>query len=222
MKKTLLIIVAVFSLSVANAQTDKGKMLIGGDLSINGSVNDEYQPRTKRFDLSVNPKYGYFISKNFLIGTELNVNFRHTNQFFSEPGYLTLERIKTNLLGIGGGIFGRYYFRIIDNLRFFTNLDLNYNYTTIKKSTTYEGINPSVANPKPQFTHQHNASASLSPGLVYFMTPKLGIEVSFGSLYFNYYTTKIIDIPASKRGNSTEGGFSLNLSTLRLGLSYYF
>jgi hypothetical protein len=221
MKKILLIAVAVFSLTVAKAQTEKGKMMIGGGFSIYGSKYDEYQPTTKRVNLSINPKFGCFISKNVMIGTELDLNYGHTNQYYSETAYNAPEKIISNSFGIGGGIFGRYYVRIIDNLRFFTNLGLNYEYTTTKEVSTYEGPNPLGIFHRPQFTHEHNASASLSPGLVYFMSPKIGLEASFGSLAFKYYTTKD-DVPGSKRGSRIEGGFGIDISTLKLGLSYYF
>ncbi|MFC3366125.1 PorT family protein [Pedobacter fastidiosus] len=68
MKKLLLSLVAVAGLVYsANAQTEKGKVILGGNVGFN-STKVEGAAKSD-FNFSVVPSVGYFVSNNFAIGT---------------------------------------------------------------------------------------------------------------------------------------------------------
>jgi len=58
----------------------------------------------------------------------------------------------------------------------------------------------------------------LTPGLVYFITPKFGIEGTMGSLSYQYSGISL----KGDSGGYNYSSFTLNLSNYYLGLNYYF
>ena len=58
----------------------------------------------------------------------------------------------------------------------------------------------------------------LTPGLVYFITPKFGIEGTLGSLAYEYRGIKLKGYPEAFKNYNV----NLNLSNYYLGLNYYF
>ncbi len=87
MKKLLILILVVAVLDVS-AQTDKGNIMVGGQLAL--STNKDGS------DFRFNPQFGYFAANNFALGGEMNFDF-------SKSG-----TIRVNEFGIGP--FARYYF----------------------------------------------------------------------------------------------------------------
>ncbi|MFN8278347.1 MAG: outer membrane beta-barrel protein [Chitinophagales bacterium] len=61
---------------VISAQTEKGKMLGGGSVSISYFKQDTIHS----FDFSVSPTLGFFVVKNFMIGTSLGLAFTSDNR----------------------------------------------------------------------------------------------------------------------------------------------
>jgi hypothetical protein len=69
-----------------------------------------------------------------------------------------------------------------------------------------------------------NLGAYVRPGVVYFITPKIGLETSFGSVGFGYFASKNTnEMPGEKR-ETKDNGFAaaLNLSyNFNLGVLVY-
>ena len=63
-----------------------------------------------------------------------------------------------------------------------------------------------------------SAKLELTPGLVYFITPKFGIEGTMGSLSYQYSGISL----KGDSGGYNYSSFTLNLSNYYLGLNYYF
>jgi len=87
--------------SVANAQTEMGNWLVGGNLSLNAVKNDTR--------IGLTPSAGYFFARNFAAGAMLNV------------AYAKLYDVKNSTLGVGP--FARYYFGTL-NFRPFVDGEL--------------------------------------------------------------------------------------------------
>ena len=199
MKKIILIIIAVFTLVNANSQTEKGKMILGGLFSISGYSNSSYETTTlsstyKYFNFQVSPNFGYFIKDNLAIGT--NLNFQITNTYYDYPNMILGNNYQSriNSMNYGIGVFARYYKKITGSFSFFINGELNYSYQ-IQKIEYITGPGKE--------TDLSNLSFSLSPGVVYFISPKFGMQATFGNLTF-------------------DNSINLNTSTFTFGLNYYF
>lgn len=86
--KIYLTLVCLLMISVLTAQTDKGAIMAGGQLSLNTNKGGS----SFRF----NPQLGFFVADNFAVGGEMNMDF-------SKAG-----TVKSSELGLGP--FARYYF----------------------------------------------------------------------------------------------------------------
>jgi hypothetical protein len=87
MKKLVFLLLVVAALD-ASAQTDKGNIMVGGQLGL--STNKDGS------DFRFNPQFGVFVANNFALGGEMSFDF-------SKSG-----TIRNNEFGIGP--FARYYF----------------------------------------------------------------------------------------------------------------
>ncbi len=211
MKKYLFITITLFTITSAYSQTDstktnnsqtaKGKKFIGGMLNnltwkhtstSNGNIN--------QLGLQIVPDFGYFIKDDFAIGANLNIGIYNTHSNNLD--------INSTSYGIGG--FARYYKKITDKFLFFANAGVSYAYGTGRWGSS--NINEQV--------RSNTLSFAISPGLVYFISPKFGLEASFGNLHYTHTSSENITL-AQKR-QSSDFGPSFNLATFFFGLNYYF
>lgn len=86
--KKILFAIFLFSASTLKAQTDKGNLMAGGQLTLNTNKDGS--------DFRFNPQFGVFVANNFAVGAELTFDY-------SKAGV-----ISSNEFGIGP--FARYYF----------------------------------------------------------------------------------------------------------------
>ncbi len=211
MKKSFLTTVALFTtIAVSNAQTEKGKFLIGGQLNLTGtnSSNSSTNSTSNTLGFQISPNAGYFVANNFAIGIRANFGTIINNN--NQPaGFNSIYRNNNNSLNYGIGLFSRYYVKVVNNFSFFIDGHLFYNHTfqkTESRDGNGYGYNYSY--------HTNTAGVNIAPGFVYFVTPKLGIETTLGRLYYNYSAAGTSDAHAY--------GFNMNVSTIYLGLNYYF
>jgi hypothetical protein len=104
----------------ANAQTDKGDWMVGGNMTINTTSGNS--------QFTLNPDAGYFFAKNFVAGSEVLLSFGKS------------ETTKYSSFGVGP--FARYYFDMKDE-KFkllvqgsFGIASQHYTYPNYKTSTT--------------------------------------------------------------------------------------
>jgi hypothetical protein len=90
MKKILTAMTLFFVLTNVHAQTNKGDIMIGGDVRINTTKSNQ--------EFTVQPTAGYFFAKSFVAGSELKTSFTK----FGDQ--------KTT--SFGAGPFARYYFNL--------------------------------------------------------------------------------------------------------------
>ncbi len=222
MKKILLTTVTIFTIATGFSQTEKGKKFIGGQFSLYGNNNSTLDDVNKNTDNSFTfrliPNIGYFVKDNLAIGGNLYIsvsNQDQTHSFINGNLPPTTSKINSSTYGIGG--FVRHYNKITESFHFFINGRIAYNYGMEKTSYSSSSNSTDIKT--------NTYGLSVAPGLVYFATPKLGIEMSYGSLYYNFSTQKETNStsPSSdSHGSGSSYGANLNLSAFNLGLNYHF
>jgi hypothetical protein len=226
MKKSFFILFAVCFMQTAYSQTEKGKMFIGGQFSLGGSTNSGLDSLTTNnsnvVTFSISPNLGYFIKDNLAIGVSLNLGNTGETQNYQNsqniPPYKTTYNYNYTSYGIG--LFVRQYYNITGNFRFYLNGGINYSYQTTKLTNTY--TDPYANDPTIQENHANNFSINITPGLVYFITPKIGIQTTFGGLNYSYSISTIPNVSYDNHSYSSNYGLNLNISSFALGLNYYF
>ena len=148
MKKSLLLLAVIIIAGsyVAEAQIQKGNVLVGGnlanfDLSLNKGGN---------FSVDLSPKAAWFIHDNVALGAYLNLGLQTAKGAGTAVDY-------------GVGALGRYYAGAADaparHTRFF-----------IEANVGIEGVNPHVGD------NTNGLGLGIGPGVAYFITPNVGLE----------------------------------------------
>lgn len=169
MKKLFLTLTAVAALTLAsNAQTEKGKFIVGGQVGFQSSKVKDTDAKTNSF--SINPTAGYFVSDNWAIGTGVGYNFGKV-----ETG--ADNSIKTS--SFQAAPFVRNY---VGNgqFRFFSQLSVPMAWG---KTTTEVA---SVETDRKFETY----GVELAPGFAFFPTNRVGIELKVRGLYFEHRNEK--------------------------------
>ncbi|WP_214226571.1 hypothetical protein [Pedobacter sp. B4-66] len=159
-KLTLTLILGITVLFGANAQIQKGNVMMGANLS-NISFGLD---KPNVFSLKINPKAAWFVQDGLALGGDVSF------------GLATAKGAGTDI-SYGVGALGRYYGatganEVVKNSRFFGEATVG-----------ISGVNPSVGG------STNGLGFSFGPGWTYFVTPSIGLEallkyngvVGFGS-----------------------------------------
>lgn len=212
MKKQLLLFCFLLAAKIGIAQIEAGTILVGGDASY-------FQQTTKTEDaqldytatysnFSLQPKAGFFISENLVIGMGLSLSKNAAESKTNNPSYQTN---KNTVQMVGFSPFSRYYKMLGERAGFFGQLTGSF----LKGTSKTEG----------ETTHKFNsASLGLAPGFVFFATPKISLETTIGYLGYQYQKYKTGVNSPSNVTESTTNGFSagVNASNVYLGINFYF
>jgi hypothetical protein len=210
---TTLVILFTFAFS-AHAQINKGNWLLGGDIS-GGSGNQKDTKADTLFSkysgLTLTPRIGWFVGNNWVIGVApsysgnsyessgVNGQIYHSTSFSIAP-------------------FVRYYKSIHEKWAIITEFN-GINLTT--SSSNREDINTLQ---KYEYSlNSYQIGLYIRPGLTYFLSPKVGIEASLGSIGFGYTrfnrTTKLSGVTTELEDSSSGFNGSISLSSLVQNLS---
>jgi len=159
-KLTLTLILGIVVLFGANAQIQKGNVMMGANIS-NISFGLD---KPNVFSLKINPKAAWFVQDGLALGGDVSF------------GLATAKGAGTDI-SYGVGALGRYYGatganEVVKNSRFFGEATVG-----------ISGVNPSVGG------STNGLGFSFGPGWTYFVTPSIGLEallkyngvVGFGS-----------------------------------------
>jgi len=175
MKKILFVVLLVSGVVAAQAQTSKGSMTIGGDVSIqNTSVSGGSSVNSTTFS----PSFGYFLADKIVLGAALGV----TNTSVSGGA-------SNNTFSIAP--FVRFYkFTSDDKFAFFGQGSVGYSTATGQNSVVSISIRPGFS----YFFTQKWGLDFVLPGLAYSNgnnTTSFGLTASLSpSLGFRYYFGK--------------------------------
>lgn len=216
MKKQLLTLVAVCAIAMAShAQTEKGDNLIGGSLSISSSKTESPNSEKRNF-YGINPSYAHFFSKNLAIGLITGASYsKNSNKNFDSYYNLTSTRTsKQKSFSVGPMV--RYYVNIVDKLKAFGQFSGTIGF--VKTNEIYDGPYNYNLTPDTKFT-QYNAA--IRPGLAFFPTKKLGLELGFSLL--SYSKTDYDGKEPSNIWYETEAfDFGFNTFNPFLGFNFHF
>lgn len=200
MKKLLLSMVAVAAFAfTTQAQTEKGNVMLGGNVGFSTSKTDGAAKSDVNF--SIVPSVGYFVSDNFAIGTGV--------------GYTSSKQVSNKTLNEAFEVapFGRYYVNLSDQFKFFGQLSVPMAF----------GNNKLVDNDGEtgdKYASTTNIGVTVAPGFAFFPTKRIGIEVSMNGLGYNNLKVK-----NEVTGNEVESNsFGLDLDTFapKLGVMFHF
>jgi len=212
MKKKLIIFFFLpfgFIPLISHGQISSGTTLLGGSLGFttNSNKNDGASNQNYRYNsFTISPQVGYFIATNLVVGTGLSLNTGYqkynSKKQFEQKGYSV-------------GPFLRYYKFLGERTALFGNAAFNLNQIEVK---TLNSVGELTTNQK-----QDGLSVLLTPGLTYFASPKVGLEISLG--YIGYSTNSSESNLNSSYPNKTKNsGFIkyYGLANSALGVNFYF
>jgi len=218
MKKVILIAMACFAIITCQSQTEKGKMFIGGLINFSDGNTSYYDTSgltgtSKNYHFQITPNYGYFIKDNFAIGVNLNYLTQSTTNDNTNNSAANINYTQTKNI-YGAGVFARYYKKLIGNFMFIANGSIAYNYEVDGETGISDPINEN--------NKINSFNVTITPGLVYFISPKFGLETTFGNLNYSYSSTKNNDTSSQSKINTSNFGLNLDFSAFSFGVNYYF
>ena len=212
MKKVQVLVIALFAMTLAFAQPEKGNLLLGGALNLdigssNVKVDGVKTNGPKTFNLGVTPRVGYFLSDKVLVG--VNLGFMMTNSKDESTG----TEVKSNGLAYGGGVFARYYITPVEHFALFFEGGVGAMFGSSKietAGTTVDGPNTMALN------------AGVSPGISIYVSKRIALEANYGFIGYTMNNSKTET--AGIETTSSQGSFGLNLNpnTLMFGVSILF
>lgn len=209
MKRILSIFIALTAISVSSmAQTEKGKVLLGGYFSFSNFKNNGETKSSTNF--AINPTAGVFITDNLVIGAGVGYSYSSYPINQEINGVASVEKMTTN--GVRISPFGRYYVGITPQLKFFGHLEASVNWLK-SKADVQDKLLYSYTNAKTNLY-----GASLSPGIAVFPSRKIGIELSISGFYFSKQNSTAQDVKVSE---SKTFGFGSDFFNPRLGMQFY-
>lgn len=195
MKKVLLTLTAIAGLTIAaNAQTEQGKVMVGGQVGFSTSKIKDTDIKANTF--SINPTVGYFVSDNWAVGTGIGYNFSKS------------EENKDNSTKNDAFQVSPFVRKYSENgpVRFFAQLSVPMSW----------GKNTVESNNTKLESKFENYGVELAPGLAYFPTSTIGIELKVKGLYYNHNK--------NKTDNRSVNTFGLDANSLAptLGVQFHF
>ena len=229
MKKAFL-----FALLAAGTQAVQAQSIPAGTVSLGGSIGysryannnsnsyngTTYTQETSNSQFNFSPSLGYFVADNLAIGINAGYSANRKSYTTYTPSSATVRAELDPTTNLRLGVFGQYYKMLTEQFGVLGTLGVgyqnmhDYNYSS-------NGSNALI--------QEYRASgyyAELTPGIIFFPIPKLGLSASVGSLAFNRlnydYPTNAGASPTDYKSYATSFGASFGLSQLLFGGTYYF
>ncbi|MBC8052845.1 MAG: porin family protein [Sphingobacteriaceae bacterium] len=195
MKKILLLAVFAVAAFTVSAQTEKGKIMLGGSISAGTSKSDVSGAKSAT-SFSIMPKAGYFLANNIAAGLGLGY------------GYDKDGTGKDETISISP--FGRDYISLSDQFKFFAELSVPLQFGTSKNAAG------------DKIAESTSIGAALAPGFAFFPTKKIGIEIAFGGISFQNIKTE--DSAGNKIDAASGNSFNVlgNLMSTNVGIQFHF
>lgn len=164
---------------------------------------------------------GCFIQQNQMVGVVVMYHLESEKTTINQSTVRNVNyNLRTEVFSVGA--FGRSYKMVKQNkFAFFGQLSLTYDVGTSVFTAEYPDLIPKVK-PVPVMGEMKGVTAAIRPGLVYFLTGNLGLEITYGKLAFvherieNSMEGKYLSKDVSSGVNTDFG-----LSSLTLGVSFY-
>lgn len=190
MRKSILLSAMLLVSAFAFAQIEKGQFQLGGSF---GLVKQEL-PQGDNSNFNFVPQAGYFISDLTSIGVNLSIS---GNSFETPTG-----DVEGNLFRFGA--FARFHKSVADNFYMFLQPSLGFG----------SGEQDNVLGGS---TDINTTDIRLSPGALYFVAPKVAVELTVGSLFYS----RIKQTSGANEIINDSYGLNLSLANANLGINFY-
>ncbi|GAA3959073.1 hypothetical protein [Hymenobacter antarcticus] len=231
MKKLILL-----ALVVASTQSIQAQSIAAGTISLGGGIgysrssnkvsgtsnNTAYSNEGITSQFSFTPTVGYFVADNLEVG--LNLGYTSYHQFYtttkSSPVVVVAELDPTTTLRVGP--FVRYYKMLTEQFGLIGTLGLGYQNQRSQNYNNNNGPNSGIYDTKASGFY-----AGLTPGIVFFPIPKLGLSASMGSLgygrlKYEHPSGGNTQLFKDYESNISDFGANFGLNQLVFGGTYYF
>lgn len=208
MKKLLLSLVAVSAFAFSTqAQTEKGKIIVGGNVAFDTNKSDASGSKSNT-SFNIVPSVGYFVSDNFAVGTGVGYSYSKNT-----PVIANTTGIQNQAFVVSP--FGRYYANLSESFKFFGQLSVPMEFGKDKAVDT-EG----KAGAKTATTTE--IGVALSPGFAFYPTKKIGIEFALNGLSYNTLRKEGPDGEKLKGQGYDEFSFGANFFSPKIGVQFHF
>lgn len=205
MKKLILSLAILGGIALtAQAQTEKGKTILGGNVYFNSAKSDAEGAKAAN-ELSIVPSAGYFVADNIAIGTGI--------------GYQTAKANAASVVGKTEAFlvspFGRYYKSLNDQFKFFGQLSVPLAFGSAKAVDADLEVGDKTGSTT-------SIGVALSPGFAYFPTSKIGIEFTLNGIAYENYKVKDGDDNELEGAGSQSFSIGADFFSPRIGIQFYF
>jgi hypothetical protein len=211
MKKILFTSVFSIVIIVANAQVNKGSILLGGNFGGNISKTENGTSETKNRSWTFNPSLGFVYKTNRVFGVSLG--YANSSNRSTTPIGIIIDRGNN----FSGGVYLRRYFPFAKSFSLFGQGDFNIGYSR-SNATHPSGFN--------YIQKGYGATLSFSPGISYTLSKRIMLETSYSNLFAIYYNrstknyTGTSTLPTEKTSNLNFNGTAFPGGTLGLGFRF--
>jgi outer membrane protein len=204
MKKLTFIAIAWLVCTSIMAQPAGGKFFIGGHLSLYGTVDKSKNGNTTEKDgstayFTIMPLAGYFLNDRIAVGAGIGFD----SQINKDPQSATEKSTTSKMVFTP---FGRYYL-ISGTGGIFAEASMGFSF----------GTNKTFTNDVVDTENVFGFSALLSPGVYYYITPRLSLEAKFGWFGFMSDVTKMGN---DQKDIHNTFGFDLSPDSFIFGLTF--
>lgn len=149
--KLTIAMMALFVSSATVAQTQKGNLMVGSDITDFGFT---FQKASTRFNFNLNPKLAYFIKDDLALGAYVNFGLSTGGGVGSDVSY-------------GVGALARYYIhdKNVEKLEFSKRVRF-----FLEANAGFGGQNPASG------ASTNGVQLGIGPGLSYFITPNVALD----------------------------------------------
>ncbi|WP_354302778.1 outer membrane beta-barrel protein [Pedobacter sp. UYP1] len=215
MKKLVtLAMLSAFALA-ANAQTEKGKTIVGGSIGYFNEKSNDNAMDSKHSSLTLLPSIGYFVKDNLALGLGIGYS-RLTSQSSEKTQYLLSQKNTTDYFMVSP--FVRHYINISDQFKFFSQLSVPMKWGNLESATGT--TSPAVSVAPASNSKTTSIGVNIEPGFAYFPTKRIGIQLSLEGLSYAWNKTE------NKNSNEVSKNNAFNLGTNffapKIGIQFHF
>lgn len=207
MKKLLLSLVAVSAFAFSTqAQTEKGKIIVGGNVAFETKKSDAAGAKSNS-NFQIVPSVGYFVANNFAVGTGVGYSYAKT------VGNATFNGVQNQAFVVSP--FGRYYANLSESFKFFGQLSVPMEFGKDKAVDADGKVGAKTATTT-------EIGVALSPGFAFYPTKKIGIEFALNGLNYNNLRKEDGNGDKIKGAGYDEFSFGANFFSPKLGVQFHF
>ena len=207
----------------------KGTWIAGGTARYSQHVNDNYNflvisdINSKGYNISANPQLFYAIKDNVAVGMKFSYNrgmldLASADMSFGEISMSAKDCYQIQHKYSAYGVF-RAYIPLAGSKRIamFSDLMLG---GSFKQGKSYNDGGDYLTG---TYQKKYSLELAVDPGIIAFLTERLALELNLGIFGVSYsWADQIHNQVYNGHSDSASAGFTINLLSLGVGMSYYF